>query len=154
MTSQAKDQQGVTLVKVLVPLLQRCGPEGAGGYGGALQLHLASEVAAQLGGVAAIRTALRGAARELGWTFRTWCAGGGPADDGAIVGIHDTRPVPEPYAQAVERERQQQRRAAVERVAARFQDRPPAPDTPALRGTPAVQTKEFVAALTEHGLLR
>lgn len=67
MVSYAKDERRVALAKVLVPLLERSGPEGAGGYGGTFQVHVPSETAEQLGGLDLIRAALRKAARELGF---------------------------------------------------------------------------------------
>ncbi|MGI5136650.1 hypothetical protein [Streptomyces sp. CA-106110] len=157
MVSYAQDERCIALAKVLVPLLERSGPEGAGGYGGTFQVRLSSEEAAQLGGVDLIRATLRKAARELGWTSRTYGFGGGPQDATAMIGIHDTREAPEPYAQVVEQRMQQQMRATVERVSMRLtgllgEDRP-APGTPPLRGTPAVQAKEFMAALAHHGIL-
>ncbi|MFE8910847.1 MULTISPECIES: hypothetical protein [Streptomyces griseus group] len=145
----------MALAKLLVPLLERSGPEGAGGYGGTFQVHVPSETAAQLGGLDLIRAALRKAARELGWTFGTYGFGGGQEGTTTLVGIHDKREVPAPYAKVVEKHRQAQMRAAVDRVSARYS----APDgstptpSPPLRGTPVVQTKEFLAAVAEHGLL-
>lgn len=64
MVSYAKDERCVALAKVLVPLLERSGPEGAGGYGGTFQVHVPSATAEQLGGLDLIRAALRKAARE------------------------------------------------------------------------------------------
>ncbi|MGW0538204.1 hypothetical protein [Streptomyces sp. NPDC003032] len=153
MVSYAKDERWIALAKVLVPLLERSDPKGAGGYGGTFQVRLPREEAAQLGGVDLIRAALRKAARQLGWTSRTYGFGGGPEDASALIGIYDTREAPEPYAQVVE----QRMRAAVERGSVRLAgllggDRP-APGTPPLRGTPVLQTKEFMAAVAEHGLL-
>ncbi|MEU3279156.1 hypothetical protein [Streptomyces antibioticus] len=157
MVSYAKDERCIALAKVLVPLLERSGPEGAGGYGGTFQVRLPSEEVAQLGGVGLIRAALRKAARELGWTSRTYGCGGGPEDASALIGIYDTREAPEPYAQVVEQRMQQQMRAAVERGSVRLagllgEDRP-TPGTPPLRGTQALQTKELMAALAERGIL-
>ncbi|MFE7951575.1 hypothetical protein [Streptomyces sp. NPDC057426] len=154
MVSYAKDERCVALAKVLVPLLERSGPDGAGGYGGTFQVHVPSQTAAQLGGLDLIRAALRKAARELGWTFGTYGFGGGPEGATTLIGIHDTREIPEPYAQVVEEHRQRQMRAAVERMSMRYSDvAAPAPSSPPLRGTPVVQTKEFLAAVADHGLL-
>ena len=153
MASYAKDVRCVQLAKVLGPLLERSSPEGAGGYAGSFQAYLPNEAAEQLGGVDLVRAALRRAARELGWTFRTYGSGGGPEDAVALIGIYDTCEVPEPYTEVVERDRRRQMRAAVERVAAGRRGES-APDTEPLRGTPAVHTKELVAALFEHGLVK
>ncbi|EDY48866.1 hypothetical protein [Streptomyces clavuligerus] len=154
MVSYAKDERCVALAKVLVPLLERSGPESAGGYGGTFQVHVPSETAAQLGGLDLIRAALRKAARELGWTFGTYGFDGGP-EGATLIGIHDKREAPEPYAKAVEEHRQRQMRAAVDRASARYSalsGPAPAPSPP-LPGTPVVQTKEFLAAVADHGLL-
>ncbi|MER7050119.1 hypothetical protein [Streptomyces jumonjinensis] len=120
MVSHAKNERCVALAKALVPLLERSGPEGAGGYGGTLQVHVPSETAEQLGGLDLIRAALRKAARELGWKFGTYGFGGSQERAVALIGIHDRREIPEPYAQVVEEHRQRQMRAAVERVSARY----------------------------------
>jgi hypothetical protein len=47
-------------------------------------------------------------------------------------------------------------RAAVERVSARYSalDGSPPPSSPSLRGAPVVQTKEFLAAVADHGLVK
>ncbi|MEU9337947.1 hypothetical protein AB0D49_33100 [Streptomyces sp. NPDC048290] len=153
MVSYAKDDRCVALAKVLVPLLERSGPEGAGGYGGTFQVHVPVETAAQLGGLDLIRAALRKAARELGWRFGTYGFGGGQGST-TLIGIHDKREIPEPYARVVEEHRQRQMRAAVERVYARYSDLAgSAPPSPPLRGTPVAQTKEFLAAVTDQGLV-
>ncbi|MEU7028919.1 hypothetical protein AB0A60_19790 [Streptomyces sp. NPDC046275] len=155
MVSYAKDERCVALAKVLVPLLERSGPEGAGGYGGTFQVHVPSETATQLGGLDLIRAALRKAARELGWTFGTYGFGGSREGSTTLIGIHDKREVPEPYAKVVEEHRQQQMRAAVDRMSARYSalDSSAPASSPPLRGTPVVQTKEFLAAVADHGLL-
>ncbi|MFE0779081.1 hypothetical protein [Streptomyces sp. NPDC058861] len=155
MVSYAKDERCAVLAKVLVPLLEHSGPEGASGYGGTFQVHVPSEAAAQLGGLDLIRAALRKAARELGWTFGTYGFGGGREGSTTLIGIYDKREIPGPYAKAVEEHRQRQMRAAVDRVSARYSaldGSAPAPSPP-LPGTPVVQTKEFLAAVAEHGLL-
>lgn len=155
MVSYAKDERCVALAKVLVPLLERSGPEGAGGYGGTFQVHVPSETAVQLGGLDLIRAALRKAARELGWTFGTYGFDSGREGATTLVGIHDKREIPEPYARVVEEHRQRQMRAAVERASARYLDAAhPAPSSSPLRGTPIVQTKEFLAAIADHGLVK
>ncbi|MGW3389535.1 hypothetical protein [Streptomyces cinereoruber] len=154
MVSYAKDERCVALAKVLVPLLKRSGPEGAGGYGGTFQVHVPSATAEELGGLDLIRAALRKATRELGWTFGTYGFGGG-REGSTLIGIYDKREIPEPYVKVVEEHRQRQMRAAVDRVSARYSalgGSAPAPSSP-LSGTQVVQTKEFLAAVAEHGLL-
>ncbi|MFE0779164.1 hypothetical protein [Streptomyces sp. NPDC058861] len=145
----------MALAKVLVPLLERSGPEGAGGYGGTFQAHVPSTTAKELGGLDLIRAALRKAARELGWTFSTYGFGSSREGSTTLIGIYDKREIPGPYAKVVEKHRQRQMRAAVDRVSARYSaldGSAPAPSPP-LPGTPVVQTKEFLAAVAEHGLL-
>ncbi|WP_251066187.1 hypothetical protein [Streptomyces sp. ISL-36] len=102
-----------------------------------------------------IRAALRKAARQPGWTFGTYGFAGGRKGATTIIGIHDSREIPEPYARVVEEHRQRQMRAAVDRVSARYSalDGSP-PSSPPLRGTPVVQTKEFLAAVADHGLVK
>ncbi|MER5934953.1 hypothetical protein [Streptomyces sp. NPDC002054] len=113
-----------------------------------------SETAAQLGGLDLIRAALHKAARELDWKFGTYGAGGGQGLT-TLIGIHDKREIPEPYAKVVEEHRQRQMRAAVDRMSARYSalDGSAPASSPPLRGTPVVQTKEFLAAVADHGLL-
>ncbi|PCG87104.1 hypothetical protein CIB93_04455 [Streptomyces sp. WZ.A104] len=154
MVSYAKDERCVALAKVLVPLLERSGPEGAGGYGGTFQVHVPHETVEQLGGLDLIRAALRKAARELDWKFGTYGFGGGQGST-TLIGIHDKREIPDPYAKAVEEHRQRQMRAAVDRVSARYSglDGSAPASSPPLRGTPVVQTKEFLAAVADHGLV-
>ncbi|MFJ4910768.1 hypothetical protein ACIQCR_35145 [Streptomyces sp. NPDC093249] len=78
-----------------------------------------NETAEQLGGLDLIRAALLKAARELDWKSGTYGFGGGQGSM-ALIGIHDKREIPEPYAQVMGEHRQRQMRAAVDRVATRY----------------------------------
>lgn len=156
MVSYAKDERCVALAKLLVPLLESSGPEGAGGYGGTFQVYVPSDTAAQLGGLDLIRAALRKAAREIGWTFGTYGFSGTREGATTLVGIHDKREIPEPHAKVVEQHRQAQMRAAVNRMSTRYSTpngTASASTSPPLRGTPVAQTKDFLAAIDEQGLL-
>ncbi|WP_280892834.1 MULTISPECIES: hypothetical protein [unclassified Streptomyces] len=65
MASNAKDPRCIAMAEALVPLLRRCSPENAGGFGGSCQVNLGDEEAVRLGGVELIRAAMRKAARQL-----------------------------------------------------------------------------------------
>jgi hypothetical protein len=67
----SEDPRCVALSDALKPVLAGTCPQGAGGYGGALQANLHPEDAEALGGVALIRAAMRRAARQLGWRVQT-----------------------------------------------------------------------------------
>ncbi|MET9952496.1 hypothetical protein ABZ135_13250 [Streptomyces sp. NPDC006339] len=113
--SPSKDPRCVALSEALKPVLQATCPEGAGGYGGALQANLHPADADVLGGVPLIRAALRRAARQLGWRVQTL---GHEGERVAMVLVHDVREVPEEFADALEEGRMRSSAEAAERVAA------------------------------------
>ncbi|MDG9709655.1 hypothetical protein [Streptomyces sp. DH10] len=141
MASYAKDPRCTAMTEALVPLLRRSCPEGAGGYGGTYEVRLDDEEAVGLGGVDLIRAAMRKAARQLGWKAET--IGQIGTRFGTMVAIQDTREVPEAYRAVVEAARYERMSAAVARVSAE-------PDaTPVQRGSVALMTQEFRAAVAE-----
>ncbi|MGP3953853.1 hypothetical protein [Streptomyces sp. 7N604] len=99
MPSYAKDLRCIAMAEAIVPLLRRCCPEGAGGYGGSYQVNLDDEEAVGMGGVELIRAAVRKAARQLGWKVNTLGMIG--TRHGTIVTVPDLREVPEEYAAVV-----------------------------------------------------
>lgn len=114
--SHSSDPRHRHLVAVLPPLLARSCPPDGGGYGGAYELRLTGQEVRELGGFEIVRSALRAAARSLGWT-RVETYGLDTAGGVALVGVVDRREVAEEFASAVDRHREQRMRAAVETVA-------------------------------------
>ncbi|WP_030276393.1 hypothetical protein [Streptomyces sp. NRRL B-24484] len=143
MPSLAADPRHSRLVAVLPPLLTRSCPPRAGGYGGAWEVRLARAEAEDLGGLDLLRSAMRVAARSLGWRFETY---GAPTLYGVVAGIVDRRPVPDEFADTVERFRETRMRAAVETA-----DRNRADGRQrAVLGSVFVTTQEFRAALADQ----
>ncbi|MCG7205357.1 hypothetical protein [Streptomyces arenae] len=99
MVSYAKDPRCIAMAEVLVPLLRRSCPEGAGGFGGSYQVNLDDEVAGGLGGVELIRAAMRRVARPLDWNVETigWIG----TRFGTMVAVRDTREVPAAHRNVV-----------------------------------------------------
>ncbi|MEV7182568.1 hypothetical protein AB0O09_38710, partial [Kitasatospora sp. NPDC093679] len=95
----AADPRHRRLVAVLPPLLTRSCPPQGGGYGGAWEVRLTWAETEDLGGLALLRSAMRAAARTLGWRVETY---GAPTLYGAVAGIVDRRPVPDEFADAVD----------------------------------------------------
>ncbi|MFD9795492.1 hypothetical protein ACFWXK_31585 [Streptomyces sp. NPDC059070] len=140
MPSFAQDPRRHKLVDVLVPLLRRTVPEEAGGYGGAYELRLTAQEADELGGVDLIRSAMRKAARSLGWSrLQTY---GGVYGRAAVAGVVDQREIPEPFATVVEAHRREREHAAVETVSRNMQDG----KHRAVPGSVFVTAQEFRAA--------
>ncbi|MET9088974.1 hypothetical protein ABZX77_45060 [Streptomyces sp. NPDC004237] len=113
--SLSKDPRCVALVEALKPALQATCPEGAGGYGGALQANLHPADAQILGGVELIRAAMRRAARQLGWRAQTV---GRAGEHLAVVIVQDIREAPAEYADALEEDHQRVGREMVQRMSA------------------------------------
>ncbi|MET8981747.1 hypothetical protein ABZX85_39755 [Streptomyces sp. NPDC004539] len=114
MASFADDPRHQKLVSVLVPLLRRTCPPGAGGYGGSYELRLASSEAEDLGGLLLIRSAMRKAAKELGWSkLETYGTGTGSV---ALVGVIDKREIPQEFSDVVESHKLARMRDAAEAV--------------------------------------
>ncbi|MGY0020439.1 hypothetical protein ACVHNB_15820 [Streptomyces sp. YJ-C3] len=152
MASYSQDPRCTALAEAVEPLLRRSSPPDADGYGGCFQLVLASKDSDQLGGPALIRAALRVAACRLDWRVSTYGFDRPGASDQVLLGIEDKRPVPRRYAEIVRRERDIAVRAAINAspgAVPRGSSRP-AP----LRGTPAVQSQEFLASVADRGLLK
>ncbi|MEW1911262.1 hypothetical protein AB0442_22910 [Kitasatospora sp. NPDC085895] len=143
MPSPAADPRHARLVTVLPPLLTRSCPPQAGGYGGAWEVRLTRAETEDLGGLALLRSALRSAAHSLGWRAGTY---GAPTLYGAVAGIVDWRLVPEEFAGAVDRYRQERMRAAVETAERNRADG----GQRAVRGSVFVTTQEFRAALADR----
>ncbi|MEU2625181.1 hypothetical protein ABZ642_45020 [Streptomyces sp. NPDC007157] len=141
MASYAKDPRCITMAEALVPLLRRSSPERAGGYGGSYQVNLDDEEAVGVGGVELIRAAMRKAARQLDWNVETigWIG----TRFGTMIALRDTREVPEVYRTAVDAAMCEQMSAAVARVSAE------SGEAPVLRGSVALMTQEFRAAVAE-----
>ena len=140
MPSLANDPRHQKLVGVLIPLLRRACPPDAGGYGGAHELRLPPGEAEDLGGFPLIRSAMRKAARELGWSkLQTY---GSVSATVALAGVLDQREVPEEFAAAVERYKMAQMRDAAEAVSRRLTSGTPH----AARGSVFVTAQEFRAA--------
>ncbi|MFD7324276.1 hypothetical protein ACFV9D_24795 [Streptomyces sp. NPDC059875] len=95
----SKDPRCLALAEALKPVLQSSCPEGAGGYGGALQANLHPEDAKRLGGMELIRAAMRRAARQLGWRVRTV---GYAQDRLVMVIVQDVRDAPAEFPDALE----------------------------------------------------
>ncbi|MEU0405880.1 hypothetical protein ABZ318_37915 [Streptomyces sp. NPDC006197] len=95
----SKDPRCLALAEALKPVLQASCPEGAGGYGGALQANLHPADAERLGGMGLIRAAMRRAARQLGWRVRTL---GYARDRLVMVIVQDIRDAPAEFADALE----------------------------------------------------
>lgn len=95
----SKDPRCAALAQALKPVLQASCPEGAGGYGGALQANLHPADAKALGGLDLIRAAMRRAARQLGWRVRTV---GYARDRLVMVIVQDVRDAPAEFADALE----------------------------------------------------
>ncbi|MEV6207309.1 hypothetical protein [Kitasatospora sp. NPDC051914] len=141
MPSLAADPRHTHLLTVLPPLLTRSCPPRAGGYGGAWEIRLTHAEAEEVGGLDLLRSAMRAAARSLGWRFETY---GMATHDGVIVGIVDRRPVPQEFTGEVERVWLPRMRTAVETVE---QHRADASQRVA-SGSVSAATREFRAALT------
>ncbi|MFF5715166.1 hypothetical protein [Streptomyces sp. NPDC012756] len=95
----SKDPRCLALAEALKPVLQASCPEGAGGYGGALEAHLHPADADRLGGLELIRAAMRRAARQLGWRVRTVGYG---LERLVLVIVQDVRDVPAEFTDALE----------------------------------------------------
>ncbi|MBK5993683.1 hypothetical protein JHN53_18940 [Streptomyces sp. MBT58] len=95
----SKDPRCRVLADSLKPVLQASCPEGAGGYGGSLQVNLHPADSEKLGGVDLIRAAMRRAARQLGWRVRTV---GYTRDRLAVVIVQDIRDAPAEFEDALE----------------------------------------------------
>ncbi|MET9347579.1 hypothetical protein [Streptomyces termitum] len=95
----SKDPRCVALAEALKPVLQASCPEGAGGYGGALEARLHPADAQALGGLELIRAAMRRAARQLGWQVRTV---GYARERLVLVIVQDVRDVPAEFADILE----------------------------------------------------
>ncbi|MFG2681303.1 hypothetical protein [Streptomyces sp. NPDC048392] len=141
MASYAKDPRCMAMAEALVPLLRRSCPEGAGGYGGSYQVNLDDEEAVGLGGVELIRAAMRRAARQLDWQVESigWIG----TRFGTMIAIRDRREVPEAYRTVVDAARYERMSAAVARVSAE------SGEVPVQRGSAALMTQEFRAAVAE-----
>jgi len=140
MPSYTGDPRHTELVAVLVPLLRRTCPADGGGYGGAYELRLGPEEAQGLGGVDLIRSAMRKAARTLGWSkLQTY---GGAYPQVTVAGVVDQREIPDAFASAVEESRMARQHAAAEAVSRYMQDG----KTHATRGSVYLTTQEFRAA--------
>ncbi|MEV7359313.1 hypothetical protein [Kitasatospora sp. NPDC091276] len=140
MPSFASDSRHQKLVGVLIPLLRRACPPDAGGYGGAYELRLSPGEAEELGGLELIQSAMRKAARELGWSKPQTC--GTTTTTMALAVVVDQREVPEEFASAVERHERDRMREAAEAVSRRITSDAPR----AVRGSVFVTTQEFRAA--------
>ncbi|MFD3505759.1 hypothetical protein [Streptomyces sp. NPDC058678] len=140
MPSFAGDPRHERLVAVLVPLLRRTCLPGGGGFGGSYELRLAVDEAEALGGIDLIRSAMRKAARSLGWTrLQTF---GGSYPQVAVAGVVDQREVPQEFAAVVEDYRMGRMRASAEVVSQTLQDG----RRRAVPGSVYVTTQEFRAA--------
>ncbi|TJZ99429.1 hypothetical protein [Actinacidiphila oryziradicis] len=143
MPSFAGDPRHERLVAVLVPLLRRSCPPGGGGFGGSYELRLAVDEAEELGGVDLIRSAMRKAARSLGWSrLQTF---GGSYPQAALAGVVDQREIPEEFAAAVEEYRMAWMRASAEVVSQTIQDG----KRRSVPGSVLVTAQEFRAAYAE-----
>lgn len=136
----SKDPRCVALSDALKPVLAGTCPQGAGGYGGALQANLHPEDAEALGGVALIRAAMRRAARQLGWRVQTL---GNVGERVVLVLVHDVREVPAPFEQALDEDRRRRGAEMSERVAALMDGKDPAALGP---GPVDLQTRAFLEA--------
>lgn len=115
MPSYSGDARHQRLLAILPPLISRACPQNAGGYGGGYELRLTRQEVDEVGGLDLLRSALRGAARSLGWSkLETY---GTNTMDGAVAGVVDRRPVPAEFVPAVEAHRWARMRSAVERTA-------------------------------------
>ncbi|MFE1953251.1 hypothetical protein ACFW9D_22605 [Streptomyces sp. NPDC059524] len=140
MPSFATDPRHTELVTVLTPLLRRTLADDAGGYGGSYELHLTAHEAVELGGISLIRSAMRKAARSLGWSpLKTY---GAVYESVAVAGVLDQREIPEPFATAVEQRRLERGRASAEIVGKNMQDG----RHRAVPGSVFLTTQEFRAA--------
>ncbi|MFF5976949.1 hypothetical protein ACFY7C_36145 [Streptomyces sp. NPDC012769] len=95
----SKDPRCLALAETLRPVLQASCPEGAGGYGGALEVRLHPADAQALGGLELIRAAMRRAARQLGWRVRTV---GYARERLVLVIVQDVRDAPAEFADVLE----------------------------------------------------
>jgi hypothetical protein len=127
------------MAAILVPLLRRSCPKGAGGYGGAYQVNLGDEEAVGLGGVELIRAAMRKAARQLGWKVTT--IGQAGTRHGTMVAVQDTREVPDAFRAVVSAVMNDKLRAALHHV---WDEPGPASDR---TGSVPQMTQEFRAAI-------
>jgi hypothetical protein len=98
----------------------------------------------ELGGYEVLRSALRAAARQLGWT-RVETYGTDAAGGEAVVGVVDRREVPERFADAVDRHRNQRMREAVETVARNGREG----TSRMVPGSGVLKAQEFRAALAD-----
>ncbi|MFF4531675.1 hypothetical protein ACFY1P_20685 [Streptomyces sp. NPDC001407] len=131
------------MTAVLLPLLRASCPPDAGGYGGSVELRMPDAEAEQLGGAELLRSALRAAARQLGWKVETHALVG--TRHGTMVGVVDRREAPAAFAEAVQRDMNRRMRAAVDRVG-----RPgAAPPAPAPATDPRMPTVAFRTAYAE-----
>lgn len=143
MVSFAGDPRHERLVAVLVPLLARSCPVGGGGYGGSYELRLGVAEAEELGGVDLIRSAMRKAARSLGWSrLQTY---GGCYPQVALAGVADRREVPGEFAAAVEEYRMGRMRAMADTMSRMLEDG----RTRAVPGSAYLMTQEFRAAFAQ-----
>lgn len=142
--SYANDARHAKLATVLVPLVQRTCPQGAGGYGGSYWLYLTVKEVEDLGGLDIIRSAMRKVARDLGWVkLQTY----GVSNDIVMVGVVDRRKIPEPYAAVVQAHRLNRQRDMNETLSRMFDDGKM--DT--VPGSVYLMTQEFRAAYADAG---
>jgi hypothetical protein len=142
--SYANDARHAKLATVLVPLVQRTCPQGAGGYGGSYWLYLTVKEVEDLGGLDIIRSAMRKVARDLGWVkLQTY----GVSNDIVMVGVVDRREIPEPYAAVVRAHRLNRQRDMNETLSRMFDDGKM--DT--VPGSVYLMTQEFRAAYADAG---
>jgi hypothetical protein len=144
MPSHASDPRHRRLVAVLPPLLERTCPPDGGGHGGAYELRLTAREVRELGGYEVLRSALRAAARQVGWT-RVETYGTDTAGGEAVVGVVDRREVPAQFADAVDRHRDKRMREAVETVARNRREG----TSRMVPGSGVLRAQEFRAALAE-----
>ena len=95
----SRDPRCAGLAEILAPVMGANAPQGAGGYGGDLQLNLANAEVDAVGGVALRRAAMRRAGRQLGWKIQTVASAG---ERSTIVLVHDVRESPQPYTHVIE----------------------------------------------------
>ncbi|MEZ0156226.1 hypothetical protein [Streptomyces griseorubens] len=134
-----KDPRCVALAEALKPVLRATCPEGAGGYGGALQANLHPADAETLGGMELIRAAMRRAARQLAWQVRTV---GYARERLVMVLVQDVREAPVEFADALEADHRSIAAEMHQRMAAHGNERAlsalgPAPVEPADSSVPA-----------------
>ncbi|MGP3991625.1 hypothetical protein [Streptomyces sp. 3N207] len=114
-----RDPRHQHLAAVLVPLLKKSCPPGGGGFGGWYELRLDVDEAEDLGGVGLIRSAMRQAARSLGWSrLQTF---GGTYPQLVVAGVVDQRRIPEEFAAVIDEYRMARMLASAEVVSQELQ---------------------------------